>query len=338
MKLSSYQINSFLKEPDPKVRIILLYGPDAGLVSERAEILAQKFVSDLSDPFRVTAIEGNSSNISFSQLYDEMATPPFGGGKKLVRIRHAGENVASALKELITDFPPTDSVVIIEAGELDKRSKLRALCEGKEANIVSIPCYIEDSEQRKKFIVSFFTEKEKKIDNDAINFLTNILPPNRLAMRNELEKLYLHALDKKIVTINDAFSILANADSSELDDLANAIAERDLPRVVNTLDSLFAENSSPVTILRAVQRHFLRLQMARSYMDNGLSAKASVEKLQPKVFWKYVEPMSRQIQTWSAQEIENALAKLLEGEVMAKKTGTSEATFCSHLLLGLTRK
>ena len=39
------QANSYLKSIDPRVRAVLFFGPDAGLVSERSERLAKHWAS-----------------------------------------------------------------------------------------------------------------------------------------------------------------------------------------------------------------------------------------------------------------------------------------------------
>ncbi len=49
--LRGKEIDAFLARPDPGRPIILLYGPDAGLVRERAEALLASAVDDPNDPF-----------------------------------------------------------------------------------------------------------------------------------------------------------------------------------------------------------------------------------------------------------------------------------------------
>ncbi len=49
--LRGKEIDAFLARPDPGRPIILLYGPDSGLVRERAEALLASAVDDPSDPF-----------------------------------------------------------------------------------------------------------------------------------------------------------------------------------------------------------------------------------------------------------------------------------------------
>ena len=49
--LRGKEIDAFLARPDPGRPIILLYGPDAGLVRERADALLASAVDDPNDPF-----------------------------------------------------------------------------------------------------------------------------------------------------------------------------------------------------------------------------------------------------------------------------------------------
>ena len=60
MRLPAARIAAFLQRPDPAIRAVLLYGPDTGLVRERADILARTVCPDLRDPFRVTDLGGSA--------------------------------------------------------------------------------------------------------------------------------------------------------------------------------------------------------------------------------------------------------------------------------------
>src|SRR3954466_15813867 len=58
--LRGRDVDIFLKAPDPARPIILLYGPDAGLVRERADALAASAVDDPSDPFSLVRLAGRA--------------------------------------------------------------------------------------------------------------------------------------------------------------------------------------------------------------------------------------------------------------------------------------
>ena len=53
MKISSGKADSFINSPPEDLRVALIYGPDDGLVRERAAKLGAAVVADLSDPFLV---------------------------------------------------------------------------------------------------------------------------------------------------------------------------------------------------------------------------------------------------------------------------------------------
>ena len=50
MKVSGAAIERFVAKPDPAARLVLVFGPDGGLVRERATKLARTVVADLNDP------------------------------------------------------------------------------------------------------------------------------------------------------------------------------------------------------------------------------------------------------------------------------------------------
>jgi DNA polymerase-3 subunit delta len=124
MKLAGSRIESFLRRPDPGIRGVLLYGPDAGLVRERAENLARTVCPDLRDPFRVAELTAATLAADPTRLADEAAQISLMGGRRVVRVRDAGD----ALAPLFTRFlaaPAGDALVIAEAGDLPARSALR---------------------------------------------------------------------------------------------------------------------------------------------------------------------------------------------------------------------
>ena len=69
--LRGKEIDAFLARPDSGRPIILLYGPDAGLVRERAEALLASAVDDPGDPFSLVRLDGDELSAEPSRLVDE---------------------------------------------------------------------------------------------------------------------------------------------------------------------------------------------------------------------------------------------------------------------------
>ncbi len=336
MKIVPARINAFLAKPDPLIRVILVYGPDAGLVRERVLLLAKTLVPNSDDPFCSITLSSPAVAEHPSRLYDEMACVALGGGKRLIVIHGAEDKIGAALTSLLSDLPPSDSVLLIEAGDLDRKSKLRAVCEGSSPIVCAIPCYVEDTAARQRTISEILASENIRAAREVIGALAEILPPDRMAMRSELEKFALYVGKGNAATSADVHAAVQDAGAAEADDLVFAIGAGETKRVAQLIDRLFAEQTSPVALLRAAQRHFLRIQWARAEMDKGVAATDAVKRLQPPVFWKYESAMTAQLRRWSRGRIEQALLRLHDAEAAIKRTGTPDAALCAQTLLGLS--
>ena len=58
--LRAGDIDRFLARPDPRRPIVLIYGPDSGLVSERVATVMRAALGENADPFAVVPLEGDA--------------------------------------------------------------------------------------------------------------------------------------------------------------------------------------------------------------------------------------------------------------------------------------
>src|SRR5258705_2721001 len=121
-------IDAFLARPDHGRPIILLYGPDAGLVRERADALMASAVDDPNDPFSLVRLDGDELSAEPSRLVDEAMTVPLFGGRRAIRVRAGSRNFASGV-DTLADSPVRDCRIVIEAGELRPESPVRKASE-----------------------------------------------------------------------------------------------------------------------------------------------------------------------------------------------------------------
>ena len=73
---------------------MLLYGPDMGLVRERADTLARTVCPDLRDPFRIADLNAAALGADPPRLLDETAQLSLVGGRRVVRVRGAADGLA----------------------------------------------------------------------------------------------------------------------------------------------------------------------------------------------------------------------------------------------------
>ena len=70
------EVEAFLVRPDHAFPVILLYGPDPGLVAERAEAIAQKSGTDRDDPFASIVLQADEVERDIGRLFDEGRMAP----------------------------------------------------------------------------------------------------------------------------------------------------------------------------------------------------------------------------------------------------------------------
>lgn len=331
MKLQGKGIDAFVRAPDPRVRAVLLYGPDTGLVKERAEVIGRHVVADLNDPFRVGNLATRAIAEDPARLVDEVAALAMTGGRRLVRVRDADESVAPAFTGLLDAMPPGDTLVVLEAGDLPARSRLRALFEASPI-AAALPAYVEDEASLGAVIADLLRGHRLTADPDAITFLSGNLVGDRLVARGEIEKLALYMLGRSRVTLEDAIACVGDSGEPDPDEPVWSAADGDFAGLDRSLRRLFAEGASAVAILRAAQRHFQRLHMVAGSVAGGRSPDAAVEALKPPVFYKLRSRFVGQARRWNANLVRQALERLLDTEAEVKRTGMPDETLCARVL------
>jgi DNA polymerase-3 subunit delta len=320
MKLSVSKANGFVDRPDKSLRVFLVYGPDAGMVRENARKLLAHFVPDLSDPFSVTAAEGDALAKDPSRLFDEMASQSLLGGKRCLHVLDGGDALAAIIDRLLKEMPPGDNVAVLEAGELDKRSKLRARIE-EANNAMAIPCYPEEGAALESRISQLLKDDGFTASREALSKLASVLPPDRIGMRLELQKLVTYALDDKNKRIlpEQVDAVIGDGGEQDADAAIEAATSGEPAKLERQLARLREGGASPVMLLRGTLRHALRLYEARAKMEQeGRSPDEAMKSLRPPVFFKQEASFRAQLRRWSPRALERAIAMLLRAEAQTK--------------------
>src|SRR5258708_20834321 len=79
--IKAAQVDAFVARPDAGRPIVLVFGPDAGLVRERAETLIRGAVDDPRDPFALARLAGDELAAEPLRLVEEANTIPLFGGR-----------------------------------------------------------------------------------------------------------------------------------------------------------------------------------------------------------------------------------------------------------------
>lgn len=336
MKITGAKVEGFLRAPDAQARAILVFGPDEGLVRERAQRLAKFVIDDLNDPFRVVEFTGQQLKDDLARLSDEAAAISFGGGRRVVRVRQATDTCVAACQSFLESDTPSDAMVVLDAGDLNPRSKLRKLFETAK-NAVCIPCYADDARSLPDVIRQTLTNQGLSADRDAMSLLLQSLGSDRSVTRGELDKLALYMGEEKLVTANHVREAITDSGASGVDDVINAAASGDTGKLETALGRILADGTNPVQIVRAAQRHFQRLHMARGEMAKGSNADQATKTLRPPVIFTWADAFKRQLLLWPENKLARAFDILTQCETDCKTTGLPAEAMTSRALLTLAQ-
>src|SRR5260221_3556910 len=217
--LRGKEIDAFLARPDPGRPIILLYGPDSGLVRERAEALLASAVDDPNDPFSLVRLDGDELSADPSRLVDEAMTVRRFGGRRAIRVRAGSRSFASGV-DTLADIPLKDCRIVIEAGDLRPESPLRKACE-RAKTAVAIGCYPDGERDLAKLIDDELRLSNLRIASDARATLIALLGGDRQASRNELKKLALYAHGGGEVTLDDVMTVVSDRSELKIDPIVD---------------------------------------------------------------------------------------------------------------------
>ena len=183
MKLEPRRTEALLRDP-AGVRAVLLYGDDVGLIRERASRLVRAVVGAADDPFRITEIERDG----VGGIPAEMAALSMTGGRRVVRLREAGDAAAAAVQAALAG--PGAALLVLEAPGLPTRSKLRALIE-RAADAVAVGCYPVEGRALEQSIRAVLASLQVEAEDDALAWLAGQLGADQAVTARELEKLAL---------------------------------------------------------------------------------------------------------------------------------------------------
>jgi DNA polymerase-3 subunit delta len=330
LKLDPRRVEAFLRDPGA-CRVALLYGEDSGLVHERAAQLVRAVAGSLDDPFRVAELERDE----MARIPEEMAAMSLTGGRRVVRLREAGEAALPFVLKALSAVG--DALLVVEAPGLASRGKLRGAVE-RAAEGMTIACYPQEGRALEQVIRDILAALEVSAEPDALTWLSGQLGADRAVTQREAEKLALYAGRGGRVDLEAARICVGDLAGLSLDDAVFAATAGDVAGTDRALELAMAEGAAPVGVLRACLLHLQRLQRASAAMVGGLSAAQAAKASRPPVFFRREGAFIAALQLWPPSQLQAACVRIWEAERACKRTGAPAEPISRSAVLGLAQR
>jgi DNA polymerase III subunit delta len=328
------EVDAFVARPDRARPVVLVFGPDAGLVSERVNALIKSAVDDPNDPFALARLEGEELTAEPSRLVEEAQTVPLFGGKRAVWVKAGSRNIAPAVEALLA-LRENDCRVVIEAGDLRRNAPLRALAE-RAKNAAALPCYTDDERSRARLIDDEMRSAGLTLAPDARAMLLPLLGGDRAASRNEVRKLALYARGAKQVTVEDVAAVVADASALAIDDIVDAAFAGRPTELERELAKARTAGTPAGSIFFAAQRQVAQLHRWRTAIEAGESF--SVDSAMPPAQFRRKDSVRAALNLWTARRLVAAMAELAEAVLESRRNNALGDTIAERALLSLAVK
>jgi DNA polymerase-3 subunit delta len=316
--LSTRDIDSFVARPDAARAVVLVFGPDTGLVSERVEALIRASVDDPNDPFAMVRLDGDELASDPPRLMDEATTIPLFGGRRAIRIRAGNRNFVPAV-EAVLAATLKDCRIVIEAGDLKRGAPLRNVCE-RAKNAVAIPCYADAERDLARLVDQEMRDAGLAISPDARATLIPLLGGDRRASRAEIAKLTMYARGKERIEVDDVLAVVADASALVLDSLVDAAFAGRTAEVEKEFAKATTAGTSPSATVGAALRQVERLHQIRLMIESsGISATDAVEQVQPPIHFRRKPLIETALKNWTSARLTRAMTALAEASLEARR-------------------
>ena len=323
--------DAFVARPDPARPVVLVFGPDAGLVSERATALIKASVDDVNDPFALARLEAEALSADPARLAEEAQTIPLFGGRRAVWVKAGGRNIAPAVEALLA-LPRIECRVVIEAGDLRRNAPLRALCE-RAKNAAALPCYADSERDRARLIDEEMRAAGLKLSPDARTMLIPLLGGDRAASRSEIAKLALYASGGGEIGVDDVTAVVSDASALAIDDIVDAAFAGRPAELEVQLAKARTAGSPPGSIFFAAQRQVAQLHKWRTAIEAGSGF--SLDAVQPPLHFRRKAQIETALKLWNAARLAAAMAELADAVLQSRRNPDLANTIAERALLAI---
>ena len=323
MIIKSYEANKSNLEGH---NMILLYGKNEGLQNETVE---KTFIADFKGS--INKYDENEFINSYETIYSEILTKSLFDEKKILIISRVGERILKYIEE-ISDRNIEDTVIILRAGLLEKRSKLRIFFE-KSKKLTIIPFYEDDARTLSSLANEYLNKNKIKLSRESINLLVGRSSGSRENLKKELSKIFNYSYSNKEITFEVVKKLSNLAENFGVNELADNYLSKNKKNIIKILNENNYSDDDCILILRTILNKSKRLlNILENYKKNE-NLDDVISKTKPPIFWKDKEVVKRQANTWKLKDLKTKMYQINEVETLVKSNSKNSLNLVSDFIV-----
>jgi len=306
MILKFYEVK---KIDTTKSKIILFYGKNDGQIKDSIDHLVKKH--------ELLNYEQNEIIDKNRDFFDEIYTKSLFGESRVIIIKRVNDKILNTIQEIDTS-KIEDSIIILVADMLDKRSKLRSTFE-KDKSFICTAFYPDNKETLGKLASNFFRDNKISISQSSINTIIDKTNNDRSALLNELDKIKLYTASKKKLDDEKIIKLINLHENHSIAELVDSCLVKNKNKIVRILRDNNYNNEDCILITKIfLNKLKLIIKLSKEYENNN-NLDLTISSAKPPIFWKDKEIVKQQIINWKTESLKKSLYEINELELLIKK-------------------
>ena len=313
-----------------KNNIFLFYGENDGY---KNHVIKDIFI----DNYKGNIERFDESEIlnNFENFIGSLINKSFFDELKLILISRVSEKIIKLIDELL-NRKINDITIVLNTGNLEKKSKLRSLFE-KDKNLICVPFYKDNNRTLIQLANNFFIKNKISISQEIVNLIVERSSGDRINLNNELNKISLYLLNNKKINIEDVIKLTNLAENYSISELADNCLLKNIKKI----NKIFNENVFSVDdcmlIIKTLLSKSKRLLEIKKINNSNKNIEQIISNYKPPVFWKDKEIVKNQVYKWNLNDAEELIYKIHDTELMIKKNYYSSLNIVSDFILNTAK-
>ena len=323
MLIKSHELKNFkIKDTD----FYLFYGPNTGLIEETInKIFKPIFTKNIINYDEADLL----NNIhSFKEM---IFNKSFFDDEKFIIINRASNKILDLIQELI-ESQVTDLKMIIKAGPLEKKSKLRSYFEKNKFTVITA-FYEENYQSLLLMMKKIFKEKQIVVSNEIISLIIERSKGNRISINNEIEKISSYYEKNNKIDLKDVLKITNLAENYGISELVDQSLSKNRKKTINILNENNLNTEENILIIRTFLNKLKRLKILKIEYQKSKNIEQVLSAARPPIFWKDKDIVKQQLNIWSLSEIKFLIYKVNKLELTIKKNNQISDQILNNFIL-----
>ena len=321
MIIKSFELN---KIKTNAANLILFYGKNEGEKNQYLKTLINKNKEIYN--YEEKDILDNSEN-----FYNGVLTKSLFENEKVIIIKRVSEKILKIIENLSIERL-TDTIIILNAEILDKRSKLRSFFE-KSKEFICVPFYPDNEQTLYKLASHFLREKKIAVSQSNINLIINKSNGDREALFSELKKIEFYCNNGKKISTEDLSKLINLIENRSISELVDNCLAKENKKTANILNENNFNNDDCILIIRTFLNKLRRILILAQDLEKSQNIDVTLASAKPPIFWKDKEIIKQQISKLKPKKIRELMCQTQDIELLVKKNISNSLNVVTNFVL-----